>query len=58
MQRQAEALGASTKVMIVKHAGHNWRRTGADIEPAFGEIVEQTVRFYVDANAAGGADPE
>ena len=58
MRRQAEAVGAPTQVMIVKHAGHNWRRKGADIDPAFGEIIERTVRFYVDANAAGGADPE
>lgn len=48
MQKKAEALKAPIEIMIVKHAGHNWRTVDAPIEPSREAIVERTIRFFVD----------
>ncbi|QDU90763.1 Carboxylesterase NlhH [Pirellulimonas nuda] len=48
MQQRAEALGAPVEVVIVKNAGHNWRRVGADIDPPFEAIVDRSARFIED----------
>ncbi len=48
MQEKAATIGAPVEILIVKNSGHNWRRVGADIEPSRQEIVDRTVRFFVD----------
>ena len=48
MKRQADELSAPVDVVIVENAGHNWRRVGADIAPTRKEIVDRTVKFFVD----------
>jgi len=47
MQKKAEELKAPVEIMIIKNAGHNWRKVDADIAPAFDVIVDRTVQFFV-----------
>lgn len=46
MQQKADAIKAPVVVMIIKNAGHNWRRVDADIDPSRDEIIERTVQFF------------
>ncbi|QDV41126.1 Prolyl oligopeptidase family protein [Stieleria neptunia] len=48
MQQKAEELGAPVEVLIVRNAGHNWRKVGAEIEPSFHAIVDRSVQFFVE----------
>jgi len=48
MQEKAQALKAPVEIMIIKNAGHNWRRVDADIDPSRDEIIERTVQFFTD----------
>jgi len=48
MQEKAEALQAPVEIMIIKNAGHNWRKVDADIAPSRDVIIERTVQFFVD----------
>lgn len=48
MQQRAAALDAPVEVLIVRNAGHNWRKVGTDIEPSRDVIIERTVQFFVD----------
>ena len=48
MQKKAEKLKAPVEIMIIKNAGHNWRKVDADIEPSREVIIERTVQFFVD----------
>ena len=48
MQEKANSFDAPVEILIVKNAGHNWRRVDADITPSRHEIVERTVQFFVD----------
>ena len=48
MQKKAEALGAPVEIVIVKNAGHGWRKVGAPINPSTDEIVERTIHFFVE----------
>jgi acetyl esterase/lipase len=48
MQKKAESLKAPVTIMIIKNAGHNWRKVDADIDPSRDVIVERTVQFFVD----------
>jgi len=47
MARQAAAIHAPVETVIVKNAGHNWRRVDADISPTRAEIIDRTVKFYL-----------
>ena len=47
MQEKAKELKAPVEVMIIKNAGHNWRKVEADIAPTRNEIIEATVQFYL-----------
>lgn len=47
MARQAAAIHAPVETLIVKNAGHNWRRVDADISPTRAEIIDRTVEFYL-----------
>jgi acetyl esterase/lipase len=48
MQEKAEAIGAPVEIMIIKNAGHNWRKVEAEIDPTRETIIERTVKFFVD----------
>jgi len=48
MQQKAGELKAPVEIVIIRNAGHNWRRVDADIEPSRDEIVEKTVSFFVE----------
>ena len=52
MKQKAEAMKAPVEVMIVKNAGHNWRKVDAEIDPSRDAIVEGTVKFFVDQLAS------
>jgi acetyl esterase/lipase len=47
MQKRAEELQAPVEILIVKNAGHNWRKAGGEIEPTRETIIERTVKFLV-----------
>ncbi len=48
MKQKADAMKAPVEVMIIKNAGHNWRKVEADIEPSRDAIIERTVQFFVE----------
>ena len=48
MQEKSEAIGAPVEIMIIQHAGHNWRSVEEPIAPSKEMINERTVRFFVD----------
>jgi acetyl esterase/lipase len=50
MKEKAEAIGAPVEIMIIKSAGHNWRKVGAEIEPTRDEIVQRTIDFIDSKN--------
>jgi len=47
MQEKNRAINAPVTIKIVKNAGHNWRKVGADISPTKDEIVQTTVDYFV-----------
>ena len=49
MQERADAAGAPVEILIVKNAGHNWRKADGvtDIDPPLNDIVARTVD-YID----------
>ncbi|MBP0905416.1 alpha/beta hydrolase fold domain-containing protein [Mariniflexile gromovii] len=47
MEEKAEKIGAPVSIIIVKNAGHNWRKVGADINPTRGEIEQSTIAYFV-----------
>ena len=47
MQKKAVQLQAPVEILIIKNAGHNWRRVDADISPTRNEIIEKTVQFFM-----------
>ena len=57
MQKQAEELGAAVETLIVKNAGHNWRKVGAEIEPSRKSIVDRTVKFFVASQSPSHHEP-
>ncbi|MBT3194097.1 MAG: alpha/beta hydrolase [Verrucomicrobia bacterium] len=50
MKERAEAIGAPVDIMIVKNAGHNWRKADGvtPVEPSHNEIIERTVDFLAN----------
>ncbi|MGB7324786.1 MAG: alpha/beta hydrolase [Rubripirellula sp.] len=46
MQQKANEVGAPVETMIIKNAGHNWRKVGAEIDPSREDIVQRTVAFF------------
>jgi acetyl esterase/lipase len=49
MKAKAEAINAPVEIMIIKNAGHNWRKADGTtpIEPTVTQIVQRTVDFMV-----------
>jgi len=48
MKQKADAVEAPVEIMIIKNAGHNWRKVDAEINPSRESIIERTVKFFVD----------
>ena len=48
MKQKSDELKSSVDIMIIRNAGHNWRKVDADIAPTREAIVERTVGFFVD----------
>lgn len=48
MKQKADALQAPVEIMIIRNAGHNWRKVDADIDPPREGIISRTVQFFVD----------
>jgi len=48
MKQKADTMKAPVEIMIIKNAGHNWRRVDADIDPSREVIIERTVKFFID----------
>ncbi len=49
MKKRAKELGAPVDTMIIKHAGHNWRKADGKtpIEPGVNVIVKKSIDFIV-----------
>lgn len=50
MEEKAKKIKAPLSIIIVKNAGHNWRKVGNDIEPTRESIIQSTVDFFVSHN--------
>ena len=48
MQERAEELQAPVEFLVVKNAGHNWRKEGGPVKPSPKEIADRTVQFFTD----------
>ncbi len=48
MAEKAQEVEAPVQILIIKNAGHNWRKVDADISPTRDEIVAASARFFVD----------
>jgi acetyl esterase/lipase len=47
MEEKNKDIKAPVTIIIVKNAGHNWRKVGADIKPTREDIVQATIDFLV-----------
>ncbi|GAA3651285.1 alpha/beta hydrolase [Flavivirga jejuensis] len=47
MEEKAKEIGAPVIVLIVKNAGHNWRKVEANINPTRESIIKTTVDYFV-----------
>ena len=47
MEEKNKDIKAPVTIIIVKNAGHNWRKVGADIKPTRKDIVKATIDFLV-----------
>lgn len=47
IKQKAEAIKAPVEIMIIKNAGHNWRKVDAEIDPSRDMIVKRTVDFFL-----------
>ena len=47
MAEKANEFGAPVTTLIVKNAGHNWRKVGTDINPNRGNIEQSTIDYFV-----------
>lgn len=48
MRQKADAMKAPVETMIIKNAGHNWRKVDAEIEPTREAIIQRTVEFFIE----------
>ena len=47
LKKKADEIGADVEMVIIRHAGHNWRKAGGDPEPGIGEIQRITSEFAI-----------
>ena len=52
MKEKAKSLDAPVEIMIIKNAGHNWRKAYGvtPIQPTTAQIVQRTIHFIVSCN--------
>ncbi len=58
MKERAAAVKAPVEVFIVKNSGHNWRKSGGELEPSLNEIMAKTAGFLrkqLDLDSGGGS---
>lgn len=48
MKQKADSIQAPVEIMIIKNAGHNWRKVDAETRPSRQAIIERTVQFFAD----------
>lgn len=49
MQKKAKELQAPVEIIIVKGAGHNWKKAGeTEITPSKKEVFKQTTQFFIE----------
>ncbi|WP_298946350.1 alpha/beta hydrolase [uncultured Polaribacter sp.] len=47
MAEKAKAVDAPVTTLIIKNAGHNWRKVGAYISPTREVIIQKTIDYFV-----------
>ena len=47
MEEKVKKIGAPVTTIIIKNAGHNWRKVGGDIDPSREWIIQKTVDYFV-----------
>ena len=47
LKKKADQIGADVEMVIIKNAGHNWRKAGGNIEPGLEEIQRMTAEYAV-----------
>ncbi|MCM2373943.1 alpha/beta hydrolase [Aporhodopirellula aestuarii] len=47
LKTKADKIGADVTMIIVKNAGHNWRKAGGDPNPSVKEIQRMTAEFAI-----------
>ncbi len=47
LKKKADHIGADVEMVIVKNAGHNWRKAGGNPEPGVEEIQRMTAAYAV-----------
>lgn len=47
LKQKADEIGANVTMLIVKNAGHNWRKAGGTPEPGIPEIQRLTAEFAI-----------
>ena len=61
LKEKADRIGADVEMVIVKNAGHNWRKAGGDPNPSLMEIQDATVEYalrQIKDRAASNVAPE
>lgn len=48
LKKKADNIGADLKMLIVKNAGHNWRKAGGNPDPSIAEIQRATAQFAIE----------
>jgi dipeptidyl aminopeptidase/acylaminoacyl peptidase len=47
LKTKADQIGADVQMVIVKNAGHNWRKAGGDPDPGVAEIQRITADYAI-----------
>ncbi|WP_405563303.1 alpha/beta hydrolase fold domain-containing protein [Polaribacter sp. Asnod6-C07] len=47
IKKKADEINATVGLFIVKNAGHNWRKSGGEIDPTLEVITQKTVDFFL-----------
>ncbi|MGJ8674006.1 prolyl oligopeptidase family serine peptidase [Rubritalea sp.] len=47
LKKKADSVGADVEMVIVKHAGHNWRKAGGQPDPGIPEIQRITAEYAI-----------
>ena len=56
LKKKADSIGADVRMVIVKNAGHNWRKAGGDPDPGLEEIQNITAEYALQYVESKGTD--